>query len=1151
MDKLTSYQKVATTFENPFDKERYLGFIRELLNKIEDKTFVYKGNLVPKAYQDYVSSLERIAKYNDGENAIDVLIVYLKKGSSVERARSMQRNFVSWYLNGSRKGEFKDAALVAFVPPNKEDWRFSLVKMDYTFEEGKNGRVKVKQEFTPARRWSFLVGKNEKSHTAQSKLAPILQDDEHNPTLEDLEEAFNIEKVTREFFEKYRDLFIWTKEELDKAVRKNKKTEKDFKEKGVDTVNFAKKLLGQVIFLYFLQKKGWFGVPRGAKWGEGSKNFLREMFEKKHGEYDNFFNDILEPLFYEALRVDRSHEDHYYSGFKCKIPFLNGGLFDPLNNYDWVNTDILLPNELFSNKRKTKEGDHGDGILDIFDRYNFTVKEDEPLEKEVAIDPELLGKAYEKFNAIRPDNYSEFIKALRSGKRGEESKFNRQYGVYYTPREIVHYMCQESFISYLDASLNEKEEPVIAEKAEQEKLFGRKALTQGALESLSRKVVVPLQDIEVLIRHADKWHENEMFVDAAGKETDRYSHKMPESVRKNASLIDERLSGITVCDPAVGSGAFPVGIMTEIVRTREILRTWTKSLKSTYDLKRDCIENSLYGVDIDAGAVEIAKLRLWLSLVVDEDDPKNIRPLPNLDYKVVCGDSLLGFPENWGSSIEKEIEMLMHKHFSETNPRKKQTLKASIDKKIKSRYENSVKTFGYTITFDFRTVFSEVFQRKNGFDLVIANPPYIGFHGFSELKPHLTKLFKTAVGKFDMYVPFIEKGLQLTRKAGVLTYICPTNFMKRDHGKTLRQLLIRNTKIAQMCDFEDVQIFEDVLNYTGIFIFSNEVPTETHSFLYKKRSIHDPGFSFPQQELGESLWTVRDRSSSQVIKKMSMVKCEGLGVIARAISEGIVTGANSVFLVNKNSVKSLDLMCEFIRPCLRGSEIRRYFVDQPHEYVIYPYRLQSGRTNVIGEKELSTEKSLWKYLTSKKDDLSGRAYFDRSTKKWYELWNQRDLRNLNNHKIVVAELADAARFALVSKDYFYGDTASGITLRTPSLSEYMFLLGILNSRLIEFYFKETTVPKANGFYIWKKMFLENIPIRTIDTAEPTEVALHDNLVALVEQMLNLQGEVSRAADGPSIKRKEREILLVDKKIDAIIYKLYGLTEEEMKIVEGK
>ena len=387
------------------------------MNKIDDAPFTYRGNYIPEAYRQYIKTLERIGKYIDGENSIDILVITLQKETSLERARTMQRNFIAWYLNGSRGGEMKDAALAAFVSPDEEDWRFSLVKMDYKFEKTKTGRVKVKEEFTPARRWSFLVGANEKSHTAQSRLVKILANDEQAPILKEIENAFDIETVTKEFFLKYRELFMRTKEELDRVVKKDPKVKADFEAKGVDTVNFAKKRMGQIVFLYFLQKKGWFGVGRDDDWGTGSKQFLRELFEKKHGDYRNFFNDILEPLFYEALRIDRSHDDGYYSRFNCKIPFLNGGLFDPIGNYDWVHTDIIIPDRLFSNTNKTREGDIGDGILDIFDRYNFTVKEDEPLDKEVAIDPELLGKTYEKFNAIRPDNFDEYKEALKRGNR--------------------------------------------------------------------------------------------------------------------------------------------------------------------------------------------------------------------------------------------------------------------------------------------------------------------------------------------------------------------------------------------------------------------------------------------------------------------------------------------------------------------------------------------------------------------------------------------------------------------------------------------------------------------------------------------------------------------------------------------------------------
>ncbi len=262
MDRAQAKQLIISTFENPFDKDKFVEFLKNLLKSYEEKPFTYQGNYIPDAFEQYISLLERIGKYTYDGKEIDLLIVKLKRETSLVRARTMQRNFIAWYLKGSRGGKLKDAALVAFVSPDSDDWRFSLIKMEYKFKETFSGKIKVEEDFTPARRWSFLVGKNEKSHTAQSRLVNILADDQNNPTLEQLEEAFNIETVTREFFLKYRDLFIRTKMELDKITEKDPIVKAEFQKKGVDTVNFAKKLLGQIVFLYFLQKKGWFGVEK-------------------------------------------------------------------------------------------------------------------------------------------------------------------------------------------------------------------------------------------------------------------------------------------------------------------------------------------------------------------------------------------------------------------------------------------------------------------------------------------------------------------------------------------------------------------------------------------------------------------------------------------------------------------------------------------------------------------------------------------------------------------------------------------------------------------------------------------------------------------------------------------------------------------------
>jgi len=238
----------------------------------------------------------------------------------------------------------------------------------------------------------------------------------------EIEKAFDIEKVTKEFLRRYKGLYDNVRDELDKNTA-------DFKRAGLEIDDFAKKLLGQIVFLYFLQKKGWFGVKRGNNWGTGDKNYLRHLFQQREtyyrpGDKGNFFNDILEPLFYNTLAIKRT--DDWSDRFSCKIPFLKGGLFEPLFAHDWVNTKLLLPDTLFSNSDRTKEGGVGTGILDVFDRYDFTVNEAEPLEKQVAVDPEMLGKAFESLMASRE---------------------RKNTGAFYTPQDLVEQLTTSAIAS--------------------------------------------------------------------------------------------------------------------------------------------------------------------------------------------------------------------------------------------------------------------------------------------------------------------------------------------------------------------------------------------------------------------------------------------------------------------------------------------------------------------------------------------------------------------------------------------------------------------------------------------------------------------------------------------------------------------------------
>jgi len=1146
MNRQQAQRIIQETFENPFEKDRFANFVRNLLNKAEDAPFTYHGNLIPDSYKPFISKYERTGKYHDGENRIDVLIVHLNREKSIERARSMQRNFVAGYLQGRYgSSQEKDAAIVAFVAPDEADWRFSLVKMDYRFEEGKNGKIKVKEEFTPARRWSFLVGCHEASHTAQSRLVNLLADDEHNPTLEQLEEAFNIETVTKEFFLKYRDLFIRTKEELDKVIEKSPKIKADLNAKAVNTVDFAKKLLGQIVFLYFLQKKGWFGVDRDGDWGTGSKQFLRELFERKHGDYKNFFNDILEPLFYEALRIDRSHDDHYYSRFDCKIPFLNGGLFDPIGNYDWVHTDICLPDSLFSNKTKTKEGDLGDGILDVFDRYNFTVKEDEPLEKEVAIDPELLGKAYEKFNAIRPDNFEQYKKALKSGKKGEESKFNKQYGVYYTPREIVHYMCQQSLIQYLHTELNSGR--VNYERLGEPNLdmFGNEAqVGQQELTIEHREnPVFAKADIEQLIHFGELMRENEAHIASLGKETKTYPHRLAESIRRHADLVDRKLMEITVCDPAVGSGAFPVGMMTEIVKARNVLSAFTVTPASRlshkqdagateqtlYLFKRHCIEHCLYGVDIDPGAVEIAKLRLWLSLVVDEEDIYHIKPLPNLDYKIMCGNSLLGLPDfaMKDLQLESEIEQLKLKYFNETNPTNKKLIRDRVDQTFKKLVQ-SAREYSSAIleaNFDFKICFSEVFHKKDGFDVVIGNPPYLNVELVpKEQKEHFTQRYKTFFKRFDVFGLFFELALtNLISKKGAVTFIIPQQIFNNLSYKRLRDLMLNNRWLNEVLYLGD-KVFEANNDVCILFLtrprsqkirlinaldFNNRIITEVPVDHFQK---YGNVISFSYDSGGEIIFDkIFDAKHERIKERFD-------------VFQGIVTGNNTAFLPTKEQIRHAKIEESLLHPVLLGRDFEKWLIRSTERCIIYV----DGGTNI---KEYPHSE---RWLSQFRSELKKRRECQRGIIPWYSLQWPRVKAQLDRVPKILVQRTRNPRLktrvvAMIDEVGFYGmESIIFIIPKTDDAPMY-YLLAVLNSNLVNYLYATKFLNVAI-----KAEYLKDTPIPKTTTTHEKE------LTDLVKKILAAKKRDPNA----NITELEREI-------DQMVYRLYGLTEEEIRIVEGK
>ena len=570
MNKKQAAEQINTLFQGAFNRETYTHFLRNLLNDVEARNNHYSGNTVPDAFKQHVNQYWRVGKYTDPEDIeVDLYVIEVKSLSKLDRARTALRNFA---VRSMQTFGDKDHALIAFYAKEDKgaDWRFSYVKIEHTAKlDEKRGKVKLAKELTPAKRYSFLVGEHENSHTAQAQLVDLLAMDYANPTVEEIEKAFSIEKVTKEFFEQYKDLFVRLSEVLAKQAFFQQETEE--KKRKQIVAKFSKKLLGQIVFLYFLQKKGWLGVDKDGEWGKGERRFLRKLFTDAEASTQNYYVDKLS-AFYEALANDRKDQfdPSYYQRFDCKIPFLNGGLFEA--DYDWQKITVEIPNTVFSNTDKTKAGDTGTGILDVFDRYNFTIKEDEPLEKEVAVDPEMLGKVFENMLEITE---------------------RKSKGAFYTPREIVHYMCQESLTHYLSGAVGE-----------------------------ATATDIPKTDIETLIRKGIFAIENDQRILDTGKETESYAFKLPESIRTNAELIDDKLADIKICDPAIGSGAFPLGMLHEIVHARQALVPHLPEVKRLrlYELKKNTIRHSLYGVDIDPSAIDIARLRLgfrwwWMRMI--------------------------------------------------------------------------------------------------------------------------------------------------------------------------------------------------------------------------------------------------------------------------------------------------------------------------------------------------------------------------------------------------------------------------------------------------------------------------------------------------------------------------------------------------------
>jgi len=1106
MDRKATQILIENTFNYPFDEDRFRYFTINLLanlDKEKDSPYI-SGKYIKDFFREHIHKYRRIGTYiaPDGDK-LDVLVVHLVNPWALERSRTMLRNFTAWYLKNQDE---KDAALVAYHTDDLDDWRFSFVRMEYRQEITEKGTIKVKEEFTPARRYSYLVGKNEPNHTAQEQMIPILEDDQNNPTLANIEEAFSVDAVTKQFYEDYRALFEKLTNELNNTLEKDNKIKEEFEDNYIDTANFAKKLMGQIVFLYFLQKKGWLGVSKDSQgnfkqWGTGPKNFMKRLFNKEFSDYKNFFNDILEPLFYNALNNGDRRSD-YYEKLDCKIPFLDGGLFEPMNDYDWVETEIRINNDILED------------ILKTFDRYNFTVREDEPLDKEVAVDPEMLGKVFEN---LLEEN-------LRKGK-----------GAYYTPRPIVHYMCQESLVNYL---------------------------------STECEGIVPKKDIEKLIHEGEAVFEIEAAIEEGNK---NHKRQLPKSVVQNAALIDKKLADIKVCDPAIGSGAFPVGMMNEIIKARMGLDAFLKSGETIYNFKRHCIQESIFGVDINPGAIEIAKLRLWLSLVVDEDDYETIQPLPNLDFKIMQGNSLTEAFHGISLSLEKkqeqlelgedikeldwlieELDIKQKRFFNAIHPREKQQCRRDVEKNILDIFHHYIEkkrefnqneadeieselmemTHGNKERpfFPWKLYFADVFREKGGFDVMIANPPYIEHKKLKKYSQILKSIFEVYSGTADLYVYFFEKALNLLHTKGTLCFITSNKFMKTRYGANLRHMLTQNL-IHKIVDFSDIHVFDALVsscvmvvskaektgNEITVAIAKNQMLIKFNIYNYVQKE----GFNYLQSKLDNTIWNFEDEATLNLKDKIEKIGERLININGVKIFRGITTGYNLAFIIDERTknllIKEYQESNKIIKSLLQGRNIRKWIPEESHSYLLlteYNLDIPTLYSNVF------------RHLEKHKEHLVERA--DQG-KNWWNLRACKYYSEFEKEKIIWGLTADKWSYAYDNKNHFL--PSNGYILTSKFLS-IKYILANLNSKLHQFYFRIIGIMTAGGAYTLKHETLSAFPVAVVNKNNQRP------FISLVDRILS-----SKRTNPHS------DISFLEAKIDRLVYKLYGLTENEIAIVE--
>lgn len=1137
--------------EESFDRNNFCDFIKDLLN-LENSDIVdgIDKRATSEQYKNYIESSSLYANYEDSRRRkIGVIIIKLQDNKNPANARTLQRNYIAHLLEGYDL----DASLTAIYSNTDNTWRLSFVKKEIAIEVGK-----LKTKVSPAKRYSYLFGKDEPNHTAKEQLIDFIENNTKKYSIEELEEKFSVEKVTKDFFEKYKENYLKLKEKLEE----NEEFVNESKRCDFTSEEFTKKLMGQLVFLYFLQKKGWLGVKLvpnilsfeeyngiynqqdvlgkkvlekyyinydgqkkikngllerykenlqdidilstvfvGTKydkeWGTGEKKFIRKIFDNCVNRNKNFFDDYLEPFFYDGLNHKRKNQ--YFSTFNCKIPFLNGGLFEPLDNYRWESANFNLSNDIFRE------------ILDFFDRYNFTMNEEEPLEKDVAVDPEMLGKIFENLLDV---------------------KDRKSKGAFYTPREIVHYMCQESLANYL-----------------------------------VNKVGVNYNEIKEFIQYG------EMIRDVDLKEATRTDYLVGESIFNNISKIDKALENIKIADPAVGSGAFPLGMLNEIVKLRDILTSYMLiynrlelfdriypeemivNKRNIYTIKWNTIKNCIYAVDIENSAVDITKLRLWLSIVVDQTEvlKSGPEPLPNLDCKIMQGNSLVDEYNGIKLIDEKFIEEFKNKENVRFNDGAKDKRgrylipqnqiqfgdgqkKVQIDDLISFKQElygtndsnrknellekiqnarkellklNFIGTnkFEELLTVDsshnkpyfaWMLEFIEVFIENEGFDIVIGNPPYVDSehmvkdNNLMKTREFCNKNFKSAKGNWDLFIVFVELGYKHLNKMGNVSFIIPNKIIASNYAKEIRRIMAKKSLI-EIRDYSNVNVFKEAAVYPITFISNNFESSFNYNVkmnkMKSKTEIEWENFVEYNEFKESTNWDnyfAKNNKANEIIKKINCnIKLDKIATVKGAAT------VSEAYIVKEKLINNDNLNMENYLKFVNTGTIDRYATTW-----------ESGKTQYIKQAYYSP--------VILKDDLK-------------EILEKRYNESIQD-KIIIGGMTKMLECYLDNGNCLAGK--STVIVYDCKL-DLKYVIGILNSKLMtrfyQIYFNSLSL--AGGFYRIGAPQIKELPIA----------------IANEEKQKKLIGLVEQKNENPYNEE-------IDREIDTLVYSIYELSNEEIEIL---